>query len=257
MNRRDILRGFASVGPLTILSASLRGQGLARPVRYEAYGTGPTVIIGSPITLSSAEAIRTGYLDRLTDRYRVILMHYPSGDEEATSFTPTRVSDDMLTVADAVGADRFAWYGFSWGAVVGLQLAARTNRLTALICGGWPPLGGPYGRTLAVTEALAAKVPQAQMMVTYYRGLQNWPEREVVSKFTVPRLTFAGSNDIVAAVGGQTTPIGPVIAQHRDELERMGWMVRLVDGFGHELVSRPDIVVPLIREFLDRAFLAK
>ena len=144
-----------------------------------------------------------------------------------------------------------------WGAVVGLQLAARTNRLTALICGGWPPLGGPYGLTLAVTEALAAKVPQAQMMVTYYRGLQNWPEREVLSAFTVPRLTFAGSHDSVVAVNGQTTPIGPVIAQHRDELERMGWTVRLVDGFGHELVSRPDLVVPLIREFLDRALLPK
>ncbi len=79
---------FASVRPLTILPTSLRGQGRAGPVRYEVYGAGPTLIIGSPITLSSAEAIRTGYLDRLTDRYRVILMHYPSGDEEATSFTP-------------------------------------------------------------------------------------------------------------------------------------------------------------------------
>ena len=254
MNRRDILRGLASVVPLAILPTSLRGQGR---VHYETYGAGPTLLIGSPITLSSAEAIRTGYLDRLTDRYRVILMQYPSGDEEAASFTPERVSDDMLAVADAAGAERFAWYGFSWGAVVRLQLAARTNRLTALICGGWPPLGGPYGPTLAVTEALAAKAPQAQMMATYYRGLRNWPEREVVSKLTVPRFTFAGSNDTVAGVEGQRTPIGPVIAQHRDELERMGWTVELVNGFGHELVNRPDVVVPLIREFLDRSLLPK
>ena len=42
-----------------------------------------------------------------------------------------------------------------------------------------------------------------------------------------------------------------MIAQHRAELERMGWTVRLVDGFGHELVSRADVAVPLIREFLD------
>jgi pimeloyl-ACP methyl ester carboxylesterase len=148
MNRRDILRRLASVVPLAILPTSLRGQGR---VHYEVHGAGPTLLIGSPITLFSAEAIRTGYLDRLTDRYRVVLMHYPSGNEEAASFTPDRVSADMLAVADAAEAERFAWYGFSWGGVVGLQLAARTNRLTALICAGWPPLGGPYGPTLGVT----------------------------------------------------------------------------------------------------------
>jgi hypothetical protein len=37
----------------------------------------------------------------------------------------------------------------------------------------------------------------------------------------------------------------------------LGWMVRLVDGFGHELVNRPDVVVPLIREFLDPVLLPK
>lgn len=251
MNRRDFLRGVA-VG---VLPTALRAQGR---VRHEVHGAGPTLIIGSPITLSAAGAICTGYLNGLTDQYRVILMDYPSPDEDPGSFTPERVSADMLAVADAVGADRFAWYGFSWGGVVGLQLAARTNRLTAVICGGWPPLGGPYGPTFAVTEALAAKVPQAQMMATYYRGLQNWPEREVVSKFAVPRFTFAGSNDTVAGpVQGQRLPIGPMIAQHKEELERLGWVVRLVDGFGHELVNRPDVVVPLIREFLDRVLLPK
>ena len=40
------------------------------------------------------------------------------------------------------------------------------------------------------------------MMVTYYRGLQNWPEREVVSKLNVPRLAFAGSHDIVFGLPG-------------------------------------------------------
>ena len=30
-----------------------------------------------------------------------------------------------------------------------------------------------------------------------------------------------------------------------------------MDGFGHELVNRPDVVVPLIGEFLDRALLSK
>ena len=199
--------------------------------------------------------MRTGYLSRLTDAYRVILMDYPPADIDASSFTPDRVSADMLSIADAAGADRFAWFGFSWGGVVGLQLAARTDRLTALICGGWPPIQAPYAQMLLVTEALAAKMPQAEMMVTYYRGLLNWRERD--ARLTFPRLAFAGSDDTVMAVEGQRTPIGPLIVQHKDELEAMGWTVRLVEGFGHELVNRPDVVVPLIREFLDSLRLSR
>jgi pimeloyl-ACP methyl ester carboxylesterase len=48
------------------------------------------------------------------------------------SVTADRVCADIRAVADAAGAERFAWYGFSWGAVVGLQRAVRTSRLTAL-----------------------------------------------------------------------------------------------------------------------------
>jgi hypothetical protein len=109
---------------------------------------------------------------------------------------------------------------------------------------------------LSVTESLAVKIPEAQTMATYYRALQNWPERAAVSKLAIPRMTFAGSNDIVGPPGARTS-IGPVIAQYRDELQGMGWIVRLVDGFGHELVSRPDVVVPLIRGFLDPVLLPK
>jgi pimeloyl-ACP methyl ester carboxylesterase len=184
-------------------------------------------------------------------------MEYPSRREDVSTFTPDRVTDDMLAVADATGSDRFAWFGFSWGGLVGLQLAARTNRLTALVCGGWPPIAAPYAATLAASESLATRSPGAQAMVTYYRALQGWPEREVLSKFTVPRMTFAGSHDIVGVKPGHIIPIGPVIAQHRNELEGMGWTVRLVDGFGHELMNRPDVVVPLMREFLDPLLLPR
>lgn len=71
-------------------------------------------------------ALRKGYLDRLTDRYRVIVMDYPPTGPDAAravdSFDPNRVCADILAVADAAGADRFAWFGYSWGGVVGLQL---------------------------------------------------------------------------------------------------------------------------------------
>ena len=108
------------------------------------YQRGPALFLGSPISASNSRpggdpitAIRQGYLDRLTDRYQVIVMDYPPTGPDAVgavaSFDPDHVCADILAVADAAGADRFAWYGYSWGGVVGLQLAARTDRLSALI----------------------------------------------------------------------------------------------------------------------------
>jgi pimeloyl-ACP methyl ester carboxylesterase len=189
------------------------------------------------------------FFDALVSRYRVIEIDYPPSavtESFIAGFTPDRVCADVLAVADAEGVERFAWFGYSWGGVVGLQLAARTERLSALVCGGWPPLGARYD----------AMVPEGvrrgddRMYNTFYRALARWPEREIVSSFRVPRLAFAGMQDVIEAYG-TSFPMGPTLLATRRELEQLGWTVRLVDGFGHELGARPDIVVPLVSAFLD------
>ena len=242
MNRREMLRVLGSAGVIGTVPGLLWTRPTCQtPVDYRVQGAGPALI--------AFDRAPKGYFDRFADRYRVIIMDYPPRDDSQAfvdSFTPARVCADVLAVADAAGADRFAWYGFSWGGGVGLQLAARTNRLTALVCGGWPPLGAQYRDMVTVT----GRDPGSRIYDTFYRPLQDWPEREAVSKFTCPRMTFAGSKDVIVAYG-HTFPHGPTIAAHREELERMGWTVRLVDGFDHELGARPDVVVPLVREFLD------
>src|SRR5258708_2421210 len=101
-------------------------------------------------------ALLKGHLDRLTDRYRVLVMDYPKiapgiGQGEmvpASELTVERYCADMLDVADAAGFDCFAWWGYSMGGLMGLQLAARSRRVSALVCGGWPPLGGQYQEML-------------------------------------------------------------------------------------------------------------
>ena len=144
--------------------------------------------------------------------------------------------------------------GYSWGGVVGLQLATRTDRLTALICGGWPPLGAPYKGMVDLLEAQTAEHRGAAIYATFYRSIADWPERNAVSRFTCPRMTFAGSNDILPHEV-LTTRIGPLVAEYREELEEMGWTVELVEGFSHDLFTRADVVVPMIRKFLDPVLL--
>jgi pimeloyl-ACP methyl ester carboxylesterase len=268
MERRDLLRFAASLGAGSVVSTLLSKRGTAQvSVRYEVYGRGPALFLGSPIGASNSRpggdplaAIRQGYLDRLTDRYQVIVMDYPPTGPAAVgavaSFDPAHVCADILAVADAAGADRFAWYGYSWGGVVGLQLAARTDRLSALICGGWPPIGASYPDMAVVAQWLAERVPraEAQLMVTFYRALEQWRDEEAVSRFTCPRMTFAASGDTITTAG-QTIRIGPLIAERKADLERMGWMVHVVDDVRHDLFTRPEVVVPLVRAFLDPVLL--
>jgi pimeloyl-ACP methyl ester carboxylesterase len=95
----------------------------------------------------------------LTPHFRVIAADYEGHRLEypaPRSLTPDNVAADLLAIADAAGVDRFAYYGYSWLALSGLQLALRTDRLWALALGGFPPIGGPYREMLAVTRAAHA-----------------------------------------------------------------------------------------------------
>jgi pimeloyl-ACP methyl ester carboxylesterase len=92
-------------------------------------------------------ALGRSLIDGLSDAFQVVAFDYegqvlqvPKPD----TLTPANLAGDLLAVADAAGADRFAYYGYSWLALAGLQLAIRTDRLAALVMGGLPPIDGPY-----------------------------------------------------------------------------------------------------------------
>ena len=247
MKRREMLQRLGSASVLGLFSNVLPTQTWAQDVRpFTARGSGPALIV--------FDRQPRGYYDQLTDRYRVVVIDAAfitdNSPANIASFTADRVCADILAVADAAGVDRFAWFGFSFGSVAGLQLASRTNRLSALVCGGWPPFGGQYAETLAYTEEEAAQ-GRTTPALTFYRSLRGWPEREAVSKFTCPRMAFAGNKDEFVAGAATRMRIGPVISEHRAELERMGWVVQLIDGFGHGLGGRPDVVIPIVGRFLD------
>ncbi|MFO0444000.1 MAG: alpha/beta fold hydrolase, partial [Betaproteobacteria bacterium] len=59
----------------------------------------------------------------------MLLLDYPSigrsRDIAPEALTADRVCADLLGVADAAGCERFAYWGYSWGGNVGLQLATR------------------------------------------------------------------------------------------------------------------------------------
>jgi pimeloyl-ACP methyl ester carboxylesterase len=120
----------------------------------EVHGDGPTVLLPvnpQPVEGPQADELRRwgadpalgrSLIDGLSDAFQVVAFDYegqvlqvPKPD----TLTPANLAGDLLAVADAAGADRFAYYGYSWLALAGLQLAIRTDRLAALVIGGRVP----------------------------------------------------------------------------------------------------------------------
>ena len=241
-------------------------------VFYALHGQGTPLLVTLPLMASHVElfgpdsaVVLNAYLDRLTDRYRVLLVDYPSigqsRDIAPHELTADRVCSDLLGVASAAGFDRFAYWGYSWSGAVGLQLAARTDRLSALVIGGWPPLGAPYAGILQATRLKAANPEPSSMVVLrsaaqyaqwghYYDSMIGWPEAQSVERIACPKMVcFGADGDLVEA--GVPIPIASTIRQHRAELEARGWRVHEIAGHGHGVCVKPDLVVPPVRDFLD------
>ncbi len=239
-------------------------------IYYEVHGGGPAVVLFNadprpprhPLRDHAVRFAET-MVGGLSDRYRVVVMSYPGRPKDST-LTPANVSDDMLRIADAAGLDEFAWWGYSWGGVVGMQLALRTDRVTALAMTGFPPIDGPYAEMLRYSRALAgveldafgAAIPEEQraqlpQFVTYYEAMAGFDDRAAQSGITCPRLCFVGGEDRVAAGPELITDIGATVRGNQAELESLGWSVEVVPGLDHLGAMAADVVLPRLSAFLD------
>jgi pimeloyl-ACP methyl ester carboxylesterase len=271
-------------------------------IAVEVHGNGPTLLLPvnpQPVTGPQAEELRRwgadpalgrSLIDGLAEAFQVVAFDYeghvlkvPKPD----TLTPANVAGDLLAVADAAGADRFAYYGYSWLAIAGLQLAVRTDRVAALAMGGFPPLDGPYAEMLQVTRAthemavanqasppspqpagespespsepdwsqveLTLTEAQTRQFVTLYQALQDFDDRAVQAQLRCPRLCFVGSADEIAYDqrwgGVQVSLAGPVI-RGRAELEALGWQVGVLEGLNHMQAMQAVQVLPILRPWL-------
>jgi pimeloyl-ACP methyl ester carboxylesterase len=273
-------------------------------IAVEVHGRGPTVLLAvnpRPAEGPQAEEMRRwgadpalgrSLIDGLGDAFQVAAFDYEGQVLRAPkpdTLTPANVAGDLLAVADAVGADRFAYYGYSWLALSGLQLAIRTDRLSALVMGGFPPIGGPYAEMLQVTmathelatassastsstattsqpsqepsgepdwsqvEEVPLTEPQTRQFVTLYQALQGFDDRVAQAQVSCPRLCFVGSADEIEygeRWGGVHVSLAGPVVNRRAELEALGWEVRLLEGLDHIQAMQAVHVLPILRPWL-------
>jgi pimeloyl-ACP methyl ester carboxylesterase len=258
-------------------------------IEIEVHGAGPTLLLPvnpQPVTGPQAEQMRKygadpalgqSLIKGLSDAFRIVAFDYegqclrlPKPD----TLTPANTANDLLAVADAAEADRFAYYGYSWLAMVGLQLAIRTDRLSALILGGFPPLNGPYEEMFRVTTAayqiasgVQTTVPteesewsgitlsrdQTRQFVTLYQALQGFDDRAVQARITCSRLCFVGSADEIQygeRWGNVNVSLAGPVVRGQAQLSDLGWDVRVLDGLDHIQAMQAKQVVPILRSWL-------
>ncbi|MEV4631016.1 alpha/beta hydrolase [Micromonospora sp. NPDC049523] len=241
-------------------------------IEVAVHGSGPAVLL--PMGPRPAARTRTDpavggpLVEGLRDAFRVVvfdyeghLMRHPRPD----TLTPGNITGDLLAIADAVRADRFAYYGYSWLGMSGLQLAIRTRRLSALVMGGFPPIGGPYPQALRAYEAAASGEPdegsggpRARQFVTLYESLQGFDDRSIQAQVTCPRLCFVGATEEVpyGQRGDVSVDVGAVVRQRQSELAALGWDVRILDGLDSAEAAQDPHVLRVLRPWLSAALAA-
>ena len=271
----------------------------ASTIAVEVHGDGPTVLLPvnpRPVEGPQAEEMRRwgadpalgrSLIDGLSDAFQVVAFDYEGQVLQAPkpdTLTPANVAGDLLAVADAAGADRFAYYGYSWLALSGLQLAIRTDRLSALVMGGFPPLDGPYAQMLRVTMAtheMASSPPgtattsqpseepsgepdwsrvevslteaQTRQFVTLYQALQGFDDRAAQAQIRCPRLCFVGVADEIdygERWGGVHVSLAGPVINRRAELAALGWQVQVLEGLDHTQAMQAVHVLPFLRPWL-------
>ncbi|MEU7822541.1 alpha/beta hydrolase [Catellatospora sp. NPDC049133] len=265
-------------------------------IDFEAHGDGPVLLLPvdpAPLEGPKAEAMRAwgadpalgqSLINGLRDRFRVVAFDYEGhvmAHPKPETLTPANAARDLLAVADAAGADRFAYYGYSWLGLLGQQLALHTDRLSALVMGGYPPVGGPYAAMLAVTTAAHAAslkavqhpptpaetvpgdwstvsvvttVDQTRQFVTLYESLRDFDDRAAQPSLTCPRLCVVGSADTMEygeQWGGVTVDIAGPVQRERAALEALGWDVAVLDGLDHMRAMQAAAVLPVLRPWLE------
>ena len=256
-------------------------------IHFETVGHGPPLVLHHGRLGSGRFWTDAGYVEALAPSRRLIVLdargHGRSDKpDHPGAYRAEDMAGDVVAVLDRLDIERADFLGYSMGGRIGFAtLAHHPDRLNCLLAGG----AGPYGparsaeaeRHLAETLAggMAAYLAEMRKMLapTSGRGGRTLDPAEIeallandapaLAALATATADWAPVVDAVAAAGrpvflfgGTDDPIWPLIERASTEIATAE--LSAVGPFGHgEDLRRPDLVLPLVTDFLDRLGLGR
>lgn len=234
------------------------------------------------------------FVEGLADTFQVLYFDYEGHlfQHPVDNLTADYIVKDLLLISDEMNVKNFSYYGYSWLALIGLQLAVKTNRLESLVMGGFPPYNGPYQEMMIVThkthtQALKNQNEAAEkssyeienpaeidwdnikvsmdtrvtaQFVALYESLTAFDDRSIQHLLSLPKLAFAGENDTIVYgenFGNVTVDIAGILKKNTTKLCDFGWDVEILTGtqMVHTKAMQPAVVLPLIKSWFIKTIL--
>lgn len=239
-------------------------------IAYDIHGSGPALLLLHGFSNNRRIWSTYEWIRRLQSQFTVVTVDLrgcgeSTGTTDPTAYTIENHIADIHAVKNACEVDQFRVWGWSFGATIGLHLAARSSRLARVVIAGTY-----FGRifTEAYVQARLAEIeplvqaqaegkldqldlsPQAQafwaqtnlpVYQARVKGLASWPGVEP-QDVQCPALVYTGTAD------------GNVVVQlqkQRATIEAAGLQLQVFNELNHfQLISEADTVYPVIRSFL-------
>jgi pimeloyl-ACP methyl ester carboxylesterase len=218
-------------------------------IAFDATGSGPAIILLHGGGRTRQAWHETGYVARLADEFAVITIDLRgNGDSDhpttIEAYAFERMTEDVVAVADAAGAEQFTLWGFSYGANIGRYLAARSDRVQAMVYIGIPFGAAASGAFRQAIVELQAKEPPAlepdRVRVAAASAMLDYPDVEP-EDLRCPTLWV---------VGTANEPAMASVSAYRDRLAGTQVSLALFDGLTHrEELTQIDIVLPIMVKF--------
>jgi pimeloyl-ACP methyl ester carboxylesterase len=239
-------------------------------ITYTKHGDGPALLLLHGYSNDKTVWVSTGWVERLQSDFTVITVDLRGCGEsgkvrEAGAYSLENHLNDIYAVADACGFETFSLWGWSFGATIGLHLAARSQRVRRVVAAGTyfgPIFTEDYvRRNLEEIEVLArakaegtlhqldvlsgrkrfAERTDLEVYKARLKGCLSWPGVQP-EEINCPVLVYTGTSD-----GG----VLEKLQQQRGAIKEAGLKLHIFDDLNHyQLISEAKAVFSVVSSFL-------
>jgi pimeloyl-ACP methyl ester carboxylesterase len=198
-------------------------------LHYEVTGSGPALLLPKFNFLRWEDYLDVGLL---AGRFTVVIAS-PRGFMTSSrlaaddDYRVADLADDLVAVMEAAGFERFSVFGYSFTGAFAPWLAHLTDRVDAVVSGGFPIAGdySPHYPEIQLRSEAAKSDPAAWSEVTsrfdnraalaFYRELSELPPDFLVDSLPSPLFAFWGEDDEEIAQGGGVQLLASALDRRR------------------------------------------